>query len=58
MRRDERVAIVGIGGIFPDAPDLAQFWANVEAGFASTRDVTTISGRFGLFKVSRSGRVP
>jgi acyl transferase domain-containing protein/3-hydroxymyristoyl/3-hydroxydecanoyl-(acyl carrier protein) dehydratase len=36
---NERVAIVGIGGIFPDALDLARFWANVEGGFASSRQV-------------------
>ena len=39
MRRDERVAIVGVGGIFPDSPDLARFWANVEGGHAATREV-------------------
>ncbi len=35
----ERVAIVGIGGIFPDSPDLARFWGNVETGTAATREV-------------------
>ena len=39
MRRDERVAIVGVGGIFPDAPDLASFWANVECGASAAREV-------------------
>jgi acyl transferase domain-containing protein len=39
MRRDERVAIVGIGGIFPRSPDLASFWTNVEGGVAATREV-------------------
>jgi acyl transferase domain-containing protein/3-hydroxymyristoyl/3-hydroxydecanoyl-(acyl carrier protein) dehydratase len=39
MTRDERVAIVGIGGIFPRSPDLAQFWANIEAGVAATKEV-------------------
>ena len=30
MRRSEdRVAVVGIGGLFPGAGDLASFWANV-----------------------------
>ena len=28
MSRHERVAIVGIGGIFPRSPDLGRFWAN------------------------------
>jgi acyl transferase domain-containing protein/3-hydroxymyristoyl/3-hydroxydecanoyl-(acyl carrier protein) dehydratase len=33
------VAIVGIGGIFPGAPDLEQFWANITAAHDATRDV-------------------
>ncbi|MDD2581014.1 MAG: beta-ketoacyl synthase N-terminal-like domain-containing protein, partial [Desulfuromonadaceae bacterium] len=33
------VAIVGIGGIFPDAPDLDSFWANIRSGSSATRDV-------------------
>ena len=33
------VAIVGIGGIFPDAPDLDSFWANIRNGRSATRDV-------------------
>jgi len=39
MTRDDRVAIVGIGGIFPDSPDLSRFWTNVEGGLAATREV-------------------
>jgi len=35
----ERVAIVGIGGVFPGAADPAAFWANVEAGVDSTTEV-------------------
>ena len=46
MRRDERVAIVGIGGIFPGSPDLERFWANVEGGVAATREVPP--GRWAL----------
>ena len=33
------VAIVGIGGIFPDAPDLDSFWTNIRSGRSATRDV-------------------
>jgi len=33
------VAIVGIGGIFPDAPDLERFWSNIRNGRSATRDV-------------------
>jgi PfaB family protein len=29
MHHSSSVAIVGIGGIFPDAPDLARFWDNI-----------------------------
>jgi len=35
----ERVAIVGIGGVFPGAADPDQFWANVVRGVDSTTDV-------------------
>ena len=34
-----RVAIVGIGGIFPGAPDLERFWANIAGGVDATREV-------------------
>ncbi len=44
MQQDERIAIVGIGGIFPGAPDLERFWANVVQGIDSTREVP--SGRW------------
>ncbi|MFA7403965.1 MAG: beta-ketoacyl synthase N-terminal-like domain-containing protein, partial [Pelobacteraceae bacterium] len=33
------VAIVGIGGIFPDAPDLAAFWDNISNCRSSFREV-------------------
>jgi len=39
MSRQERVAIVGIGGIFPRSPDLTRFWANIEGGVAAAREV-------------------
>ncbi len=39
MSRDNRVAIVGMGGIFPDSPDLARFWANIVGGVATSREV-------------------
>jgi len=39
MSRDNRVAIVGIGGIFPAAPDLQRFWANIVGGVATAREV-------------------
>jgi len=33
------VAIVGIGGIFPDAPDLTAFWNNIRSAKSATREV-------------------
>jgi acyl transferase domain-containing protein/3-hydroxymyristoyl/3-hydroxydecanoyl-(acyl carrier protein) dehydratase len=33
------VAIVGIGGIFPDAPDLAAFWDNIRSCRSASREV-------------------
>ena len=33
------VAIVGIGGIFPDAPDLTQFWNNIRNAKSAAREV-------------------
>lgn len=35
----ERIAIVGIGGIFPGAPDLNTFWHNIANGIDSGRHV-------------------
>ena len=39
MGRAERVAIVGIGGAFPGAPDLDRFWANIVGAEDATREV-------------------
>jgi len=33
------VAIVGIGGIFPDAPDLEQYWSLIREGRSAVREV-------------------
>ena len=33
------VAVVGIGGIFPDAPDLDRFWDNIRHGRSAVREV-------------------
>lgn len=33
------VAIVGIGGIFPDAPELDRFWQNIVTGHCAAREV-------------------
>ena len=42
----ERVAIVGIGGVFPGAPDPERFWSNVAAGVDATTEVPR--GRWSL----------
>src|ERR1700686_4286420 len=43
MRHDHAdsgsVAIVGIGGIYPDAPDLGRFWDNIRLGRSAAREV-------------------
>ena len=33
------IAIVGLAGRFPDAPDIASFWRNLKAGHESIRDL-------------------
>ena len=40
------VAIVGIGGIFPDAPDLESFWNGIRDGRSAVRQVP--EGRWAL----------
>ena len=37
--RTERIAIVGVGGIFPGAPDLNTFWNNIARGIDAGRHV-------------------
>ena len=32
MKRNTPIAIVGMGGIFPGAADIGQFWGNIIAG--------------------------
>ena len=39
MRMHEKVAIVGVGGIFPGSPDPGSFWAMVEGGSAAIGEV-------------------
>jgi 3-oxoacyl-(acyl-carrier-protein) synthase/NAD(P)H-dependent flavin oxidoreductase YrpB (nitropropane dioxygenase family) len=38
--RGEPIAVVGMAGIFPDAPDLRAFWRNVVEGRDSVREVS------------------
>ena len=33
------IAVVGLGGIFPEAPNLDRFWANIAAGVDAAREV-------------------
>ena len=37
--KPEAIAIVGAGGIFPDAPTPAAFWDNLASGRCSSREV-------------------
>lgn len=46
MSTEPRIAIVGIGGVFPGAPDLDRFWANVAAGVDASSEVPP--GRWAL----------
>ena len=36
---DEKIAIVGISGRYPDAPNLQQYWENLKAGKNSVREI-------------------
>lgn len=39
MHKPAAIAIVGIGGLFPDAPDLEQFWKLIRDGKTAVREV-------------------
>jgi acyl transferase domain-containing protein/3-hydroxymyristoyl/3-hydroxydecanoyl-(acyl carrier protein) dehydratase len=39
MRARIPIAVVGIGGIFPDAPDLGRFWDNIASRRCASREV-------------------
>ena len=39
MKARVPVAVVGIGGIFPDAPDLGRFWDNIAERRCASREV-------------------
>ena len=41
MRKTQSVAIVGIGAIFPDAPDPGRFWDNIRHARSAAREVPT-----------------
>ena len=38
------IAIVGVGAILPDAPNVAAFWQNVKTGRYSITDVNQTAG--------------
>lgn len=46
MSQSDRIAIVGIGGIFPDAHDLETFWDNILNGKSAAKDAP--AGRWTL----------
>src|SRR5438034_7217569 len=39
MDRQLRIAVVGIGGIYPGSPTLDRFWENIRQGVDTARDV-------------------
>lgn len=43
------IAIVGVGAILPDAPDVHTFWKNIQAGRYSITDVTSDRWKAELF---------
>ena len=40
MTRKHDIAIIGIGGVFPDAKDAQTFWNNILDGHVAIREVT------------------
>lgn len=48
MIKPQPIAIVGIGGIFPQAPILDRFWENIAGRFCASREVP--KGRWLLSK--------
>ncbi|HZW03548.1 MAG TPA: beta-ketoacyl synthase N-terminal-like domain-containing protein, partial [Anaerolineaceae bacterium] len=40
MVEPKAIAVVGVGAILPDAPDVATFWKNIQSGRYSIGDVT------------------
>ncbi|MFC4534168.1 SDR family NAD(P)-dependent oxidoreductase [Sphaerisporangium dianthi] len=49
LAADVEIAVIGVAGRFPDAPDLAAFWENLAAGRCSVREVP--SDRFDISTV-------
>src|ERR1041385_1852478 len=45
----EPIAIVGVGCVLPDAPDVATFWTNILAGKSSIREVPATRWNPSLF---------
>ncbi len=49
MSETTAIAIVGVGAILPDAPDVATFWKNIQSGRYSITDVTDDRWKAELF---------
>jgi len=45
MNEITAIAIVGVGAILPDAPDVQTFWENIQAARYSITDVAATVGR-------------
>lgn len=50
---DDRIAIIGLSGRYPDAEDLAEFWDNLKAGRDCIREVPT--DRWSMDKMFQPG---
>ena len=49
MSENPAIAIVGLGAILPDAPDVQTFWKNIQASRYSITDVTSDRWKAELF---------
>jgi phthiocerol/phenolphthiocerol synthesis type-I polyketide synthase E len=54
--RENAVAVVGMAGRFPDAPNVEQFWENLRAGHAAIKQVADPSGDIAANGNAASGR--
>ena len=49
MKSSNEIAIIGVGGVFPDAHDAAAYWKNITSGHVAIRDVSDERWEASLF---------
>ena len=49
MKSSNEIAIIGVGGVFPDAHDAATYWQNITSGHVALRDVSDDRWEASLF---------